>query len=608
MADALAANPAALDRSRAMALAGRPDWAELLFFIDQFEEFFTAVHPDHRRPFVDLLATAAGSERVRLVLTMRSDFFPRCLDFQVLNRLVADGQYPLLPPGVGALHEMIVRPAEMAGFRFEDGLVEKILDHTGTAPGALAQMAFALEALYKCWETSPCADRALTHAAYESFGGVRGAIGRRAEEAFKGLKGEKKALEDAFGHVFRDLVEVNEAGTATRRKAAGSRLEAGELEQSLLSALIEARLLMTSRGENNEAVVEVAHEAIFSHWPRLEQWIRAYGDALHLRRQIEQAAERWEKDDRHVKHLWPDERVPDVAEMVKRLGLPGDDFSELEKDFLGPFDREAMLQEIELPATPHERRAVIGRRLSLLRDTRPGVGLRPDALPDIAWCEVPRGEVVIEEINETFDVDPFFIAKYPVTWAQYEAFLTAQDGYKNPACWRDTRVQFDKPGRQFNPYANHPAESLCWFEAVAFCRWLSDRLGYEITLPTEWQWQQAATGGDLERIYPWPGEWDNGRANNYESELGRTTAVGMYPHGASPAGALDMAGNVWEFCLNEFDRPRQVGLTGEANRVLRGGSFRSDPDLTRAAFRGVVPPDDRNNCVGFRVSRASPIG
>ncbi len=607
MADALAADPAALDRYRTMALAGRPDWAELLFFIDQFEEFFTAVHPDQQKPFVDLLATAAGSERVRLVLTMRSDFFHRCLDFQVLNRLVADGQYSLLPPGVGALHEMIVRPAEMAGFRLEDGLVEKILDHTGTAPGALAQMAFALEALYKCWQTSPRTDRVLTHAAYESFGGVRGAIGRRAEDAFKGLKGEEKALDDAFGHVFRELVEVNEAGTATRRKAARSRLEAGELEQSLLIALIDARLLMTSQDENDEAVVEVAHEAIFSHWPRLQQWIRAYGDALHLRRQIEQAAERWEKDDRHVKHLWPDERVPDVAEMVKRLGLTDDDFSESEKDFLGPFDRDAMLQEIEKPATAHERRAVIGRRLSLLGDPRPGVGLRPDGLPDIAWCKVPGGEVVIEGVHETFGVDPFFIAKYPVTWVQYEAFLTAKDGYKIPACWRDTGVQFDKPGRQFNPYTNHPAENMCWYEAVAFCRWLSDRLGYEIKLPTEWQWQRAAIAGDLERFYPWPGKWDNGRANTYESELGRTTAVGMYPHGASPVGAMGMAGNVWEFCLNEFDRPCRVELTGEARRVLRGGSFRNKPSSARAAFRYAVRPLNPYDGVGFRVSCVFPI-
>jgi formylglycine-generating enzyme required for sulfatase activity len=216
---------------------------------------------------------------------------------------------------------------------------------------------------------------------------------------------------------------------------------------------------------------------------------------------------------------------------------------------------------------------------------------------------------VLEGVAETFRVDPFFIAKYPITWVQYEAFLTAKDGFHDPAWWKGCPFDIDKPGRQFNPYANHPAESLCWYEAVAFCRWLSNRLGYEISLPREWQWQQAATGKDPKKnhVYPWGMDRDNGRANTYESELGRTTAVGMYPHGASPVGALDMAGNVWEWCLNEFDRPRQVGLTGEASRVLLGGSFSGGRVYARAASRLDLHPRYRRSSVGFRVSCASPI-
>ena len=142
----------------------------------------------------------------------------------------------------------------------------------------------------------------------------------------------------------------------------------------------------------------------------------------------------------------------------------------------------------------------------------------------------------------------------------------------------------------------------------AMSGWLSHRLGYQIGLPTEWQWQQAATGEDPEKdhVYPWGKEWDNCRTNTRESELGCTTAVGMYPHGASPVGALDMAGNVWEFCLNEFDWPRQTLVMGKVNRVLRGGSFNDGPDLTRAADRYDIHPSLRNLIVGFRVSCASP--
>ena len=86
---------------------------------------------------------------------------------------------------------------------------------------------------------------------------------------------------------------------------------------------------------------------------------------------------------------------------------------------------------------------------------------------------------------------------------------------------------------------------MSWYEAIAFCRWLSAQLGYVVRLPTEFEWQQAATHGELERAYPWGPDWEEGRCNSGESRLNRTTAVGLYPHGTWPDGPLDMAGNVW---------------------------------------------------------------
>ena len=187
---------------------------------------------------------------------------------------------------------------------------------------------------------------------------------------------------------------------------------------------------------------------------------------------------------------------------------------------------------------------------------------------------MPKGEITLEEVKGTFRVDPFYIAKYPVTWIQYRSFLEAEDGYRKKGWWKGLAKREDQPGEQFRKLDNHPAENVSWYDAVAFCRWLTEKLGYEVRLPTEWEWQQAATGGDPANEYPWGPEWDSNKANTLESGLSRTTAVGMYPQGAiQPVRALDMSGNVREWCLNEYENPKRVEVSGEQSRAVRGGSW-----------------------------------
>ena len=135
---------------------------------------------------------------------MRADFYHRCLQWPVLDELIAAGQYPLLAPGFGALNEMIVRPAERAGIRYEADLAQRILDETGKEPGALALMAYALSELWQV--SSKGGGIMMTHAAYDSFNGVRGAIGKRAEDTFKetleALELEEAELQAALDSCF----------------------------------------------------------------------------------------------------------------------------------------------------------------------------------------------------------------------------------------------------------------------------------------------------------------------------------------------------------------------------------------------------------------------
>jgi formylglycine-generating enzyme required for sulfatase activity len=116
---------------------------------------------------------------------------------------------------------------------------------------------------------------------------------------------------------------------------------------------------------------------------------------------------------------------------------------------------------------------------------------------------VPEGEITLEDNAGTFIVQPFEISKYPVTWVQYRSFLQATDGYRNTHWWQGFAERYERPGEQYHQQDNQPAENVSWYDAVAFCRWLSTRLGYEVRLPTEWEWQQAATGGNPASEYPW---------------------------------------------------------------------------------------------------------
>ena len=116
----------------------------------------------------------------------------------------------------------------------------------------------------------------------------------------------------------------------------------------------------------------------------------------------------------------------------------------------------------------------------------------------------------------------------------------------------------------------------------------------------------VAAGGDLTNKYPWSEKWDLDRANTDESGLNRTTAVGLYPQGASLVKAFDMSGNVLEWCLNEYENSLMVDATGYSRRALRGGSRYDFWLVVRCAFRGVNDPDFRDDTIGFRLLCSSP--
>lgn len=585
LTERLRADTPALDALAAGLIADRPAWTELGLFVDQFEELFTSVAPHDREPFVRLLALASESPRLRVVATLRADFYERCLELPQLAQLLAAGHYPLSAPGTAALLDIVTRPASRAGLTFEEGLVDRLLADTGAEPGALPLLAFALSELHEARE----ADGRLTHAAYERFDGVQGAIARRAEETFGRLE---TTVQAALGVVFQELVEVDEEGRVARRRAPVDRVTASPAAATLVDALTRARLLVQGSGERGEPLVEVAHEKLLSAWPRLSEWLGSMRADLRLLRQVKLDAAEWDRQSRLPEFLWNDKRLGPAYEMLERLKP---ELGPTERRFLRLVDASELIDELNDPATVHQRRAYIGTKLAEA-DRRPGVGLRADGLPDFVWCHVPAGRPVAGRPM----ILAFEIAKYPVTYIQYRTFLEADDGYRDVEWWHGLGLgdRDPKPGEQYRRLDNHPADNVSWYDAAAFCRWLSARVGEQIRLPKESEWQRAA-GGSVGNGYPWGGEWDSGRANTEESGLGHTTAVGMYPHGASPVGALDMSGNVWEWC-DDYYHGGQLG----GPRVVRGGSATYARETARVTYRDRDLPELRTRTHGFRVARA----
>lgn len=565
------------------------DRVELLLFVDQFEELFTLCESRHRAPFISMLDQAVREPRMRIIVTLRSDFFSPCLQYARLAELLNAGLYALPRAGTADLYQMIARPAAVVGLRFEnEALVFRILEDTGTSPGALPLMASALAELYE----TRAPDGTLTEAAYDGFGGVKGVISKQATKSYDDLD---DAAKGALSDVFKELVEVDpQRGIPTRKRAAQDDFRGMPAALRLIEAFTNKPLLVASEG-----TVEVAHEALLTHWEVLSQWIERRFDDFRLLRRVQLEAADWR---RHRGYLWPHERLLPVYRMIERLQPK---LTRPERAFIRP-ESDRLLRRIRNPATTHQERAKIGDRLAEMGDRRPGVGLRND-LADFVWCKVPGGEITLEGSKTSLSVPAFCIGKYPVTYVQYRSFLEAADGYRNKRWWQGLARRENQPESQYRQLDNHPAENVSWYDAVAFCRWLSIRLGYEVRLPTEGEWQQAATGGNPDNEYPWVGKWRSEYANTWESGLSRTTAVGMYPAGASPVGALDMAGNVWEWCLNEHDNPSRTNLAGDAPRVVRGGSWSRDRDYARAAFRRRHNPGNRSSARGFRVVCTSPI-
>ncbi|MBL9048326.1 MAG: SUMF1/EgtB/PvdO family nonheme iron enzyme, partial [Tabrizicola sp.] len=221
----------------------------------------------------------------------------------------------------------------------------------------------------------------------------------------------------------------------------------------------------------------------------------------------------------------------------------------------------------------------------------------------------------------------FHIARYPVTVAQFRAFVQA------------TQFKLGDNDALADP-DNRPVRWVSWHEAIAYCEWLGEQLktakvfdgtgladrvrsgGWRVSLPSELEWEKAARASRPDAVFSWGDDPDEDQAN-YEGTVGDTSTVGCYP--PNGYGLSDMIGNVWEWTRSlwgqdwerpDFHYPYDVNDARRENpeagddvyRVLRGGSWFVLRPLARCAFRYGLRPLIRNLNVGFRVVlRPSPV-
>ncbi len=243
------------------------------------------------------------------------------------------------------------------------------------------------------------------------------------------------------------------------------------------------------------------------------------------------------------------------------------------------------------------------------------------------WIEVPAGKVTLVNMWDDndkvylkknqpheFKLPAFAIAKYPVTNAQFAKFIEAK-GYQQQKWWTEGGWRAKEQGKWVEPLfwtnrkwhqADSPVVGISWYESIAFCRWLSDASSESILLPTEQQWQRAAQGDDG-REYPWGSDWNASACNNNVGGKGidHTTAVNLFDSkGSSPYGAVDMSGNVWEWCMTGYYSGVNE-VESFDNRVQRGGAWDSNfPINFRTDFRYGKPPEERYYFNGFRICRS----
>jgi formylglycine-generating enzyme required for sulfatase activity len=614
-----------------------------LIYIDQGEELYVRAEEQERRRFSEIIADGLRDNRLRAMMSMRSDFFGELQKDEALygaHRLV--NVPPLREP---QLREVVSRPAELLSARFEDAGLAAYIAH-GTAEesardaGALPLLSYLLDDMWKQMVQRGDGVLRLPAPAFD-LGGV---LVKRADEFIAAHQNSEDMLRRIF--TLR-LATVREGEEPTRRRALRS--EFSDEEWRLVTELADHpnRLLVTATPEGREPYAEVAHEAIFRRWDKLKEWIAAEREFLAWKTGLEATRRAWTSKGSES----------DALLMGAALTQAKSWFGKRRED-LPVADREFIDQSVarESKARARARRAqaliyvlFVGIIAGLVgwinqayvkeqmnwywamrpyrlanfddyvlkreeeRALKPKQAFRECAKDCPEMIVIPAGSFRMgspatekgrndnEEQHEVVIPTRFAVSRFVVTFADWDACVSVggcpQEGRAGDRGWgRGTR----------------PVIYVSWEDAQAYVAWLTRMTGKAYRLLSEAEWEYAARAGSR-TAYFWGEEIGKNNANcsGCGSQWDRRQTSPVESFKPNDFGLHDMAGNVWQSvqdCYHgNYDGAPDDGsawISGDCGfRMVRGGSLVSSPGRLRSAWRGSVTTGFRDYYLGFRVGR-----
>jgi WD40 repeat protein len=374
--------------------------------IDQFEELFTLCQSvEEQREFLALLnrEVTDPKRRTRVVITVRADFLDRCLQYPETAELINQSRSYMVTPltddrCIAQLEEVIVKPAAQHGVEFASGLVSQIESEVRNQMGAMPLLQFALKELWQTCIPNAEATPELTWEGYQTIGGVKGALHRRADLIYEGFTLSQREVVRRL--VTQHLVQLGEDGIATRRRAQRQELlTGGETDQALnkvLEQLMAERLLVADAN-----TIEVAHEALLSEDPRIRAWIEDNRDHLRQRDRFERNCREWQEQACSEGYLLSAGQLAGVEDWLKQTQHP---LSEIQAQFLAQSqarrdrERDEKINLVEAKLRVERQRLRWG--IGLLSAT--GLAL---AVAGYQWYRADRGriEALVVASKASFD-------------------------------------------------------------------------------------------------------------------------------------------------------------------------------------------------------------